>query len=138
MEDSETEIKERFGIYFRRIRGAFLQYKTLLEKSIKEEKWENNNDLRILIMELNAIENNEEIDLSDLEKRIEEIKEEFKQFNREDFSDKKMVSIDEIEKKFRMLIQEKGETFISFETLEKVFKDTIEEYKNKNFDNIKL
>lgn len=138
LEDSETEIKERFGIYFRRIRGAFLQYKTLLEKSIKEEKWENNNDLRILIMELNAIENNEEIDLSDLEKRIEEIKEEFKQFNREDFSDKKMVSIDEIEKKFRMLIQEKGETFISFETLEKVFKDTIEEYKNKNFDNIKL
>ena len=138
LEDSENEIKERFKMYSRRIRGAFVQYKILLFDLIREEKWRENKNLRKLLKELNAVENNEEMDLDDLEERVEEIKEEFKQTNKEDYSNKKMVTIDEIEKKFHMLIQGKGENFISFETLEKAFKDIVDEYKNKNFDNIRL
>lgn len=134
------ELEEEFKIYDLKIQGVFAKYKENLFNLRSEDEFRFDSNFRKLLQDLNAIENGEEIDINSFEINVDNLEEKVNQYQREakDIFDSKTISLQEIEKKFHLAIQGSGEVAVSFEDLEKTFKDILESYKIKNFKNIKL
>lgn len=135
------ELDEVFKIYDMKLQGVFSKYKESLFDLKNSEEFMYDSNFKRMMQNLNSLENGEEIDISSLKDELDILEDKINEHEmkkEQDIFDLKTISLDEIEKKFHLAIQGSGEVVVSFNELEKTFRDVLEGYRIKNFKNIKL